>query len=173
MNPVLEPRRLPDEVCALSHPLPEVSDVPGRDPGPRDEVGSQQLSQRLGVDLVRLDLGFGYRSHLQRMSELHLEAFLLDSFVDELPDARGLKDELGIPEPVQEPIELFVRGRALSDFGSSKGRTDELPEYEPEHDEGERRCEGAHNPVPLSLGVRPPCAAQQVVYCVLEKIASI
>jgi len=121
MDPVLEPRRLSDQICALSHELPEIAHILRRYPGPRDEVRPQQLSQCLGVDLVRLDLGFGYRSHLQRMSELHLEASLLDSFVDELPDASGLEDELGILEPVHESIELFFRGREpLVREGSSR-----------------------------------------------------
>jgi hypothetical protein len=39
------------------------------------------------------------------------ESSFLDSLVDELPDAGGLEDELGVLESVQELIEFVLGGR--------------------------------------------------------------
>ena len=88
MDPILETRGLLDEIRALSHELPEIAHILRGYPGSRDEVRSEQLSQRVGIDLVRLDPGFRDCSDLQWMSQLYLEPSLLDPLVDELPDAR-------------------------------------------------------------------------------------
>jgi hypothetical protein len=62
MDSILEARGLPDEICALSHELSQIPDIFRRAPRSRDQVCSQQLSQGLGIDLVRLDSGFGLAS---------------------------------------------------------------------------------------------------------------
>jgi len=121
MDSILEARGLLDEICALSHELPEIAHILIWNPGPWNEIRPQQLSQGLGIHLVRLDPCFSNGSDLHRMSQLYLESSLLDPLVYELPDACRLKDELGILEPVEESIELFVRGREpLVREGSSR-----------------------------------------------------
>ena len=87
MDSILEACGLLDEICALSHELPQIAHILGRDPGSLDEVRSKQLSQGFSIDLVGLDPGFCNGSHFERMSQLYLEPSLLDSLVDELPDA--------------------------------------------------------------------------------------
>lgn len=108
--PVLESRSPLYEICALSHELPEVAHILGRHPGSRDEVRPQQLGEGLGIDLVGLDPRLCDGSHFQRMSQDSLEPSFLDAFVDELPDAGGLEDELGVLEPAEELVQFLLGG---------------------------------------------------------------
>ena len=77
----------------------------------RNEVWPQQLGLGLSICLAHLDPGFGHRPRLERMSQRDIESSPLETLVNEHSDSCRFQDEIRILEPVEGPIELFVRRR--------------------------------------------------------------
>ena len=98
-----------DEICALSHQLPENAHIFRWHSGAGYEVSPEELSQSLCIYLVSLDLDFWDGSHLEWISQHYLKSSFLDSLVDELPDARRLEGKLSPLKASQELVQ-FVLG---------------------------------------------------------------
>ena len=89
----------------MTQQLAQITQVPGRNVGLREEVGAQQECERLGVDGVGLHPRRGDRAGPQRMREVKVIAGVLQQFREPLPAVGRLNSDLALALQAAEQLD--------------------------------------------------------------------
>jgi len=106
MNPISDPGALPHQECTTMEKLPATTSIRIRDPDPRKEIYSQQLSELSCVDRIRFGPGLPYELNLPGIGDAHFVSRALEMIVQPLPVESGFHSN---SHRGREPAEEFAK----------------------------------------------------------------